>query len=138
LEWLKGAMHCPCRCGSGCGECYCGDWHSDPPDCCDPCDCHGNWTGHGCAHCNQGPGYPHGPLPPPAASPELIPGDAEPMPPTTGRPTPAPPRAPQSTRNGYVYPNGYAGAYPQRYGYNYGPGYNYNYAYGPGYGSYSR
>ncbi|MDX1945420.1 MAG: hypothetical protein SFU86_08425 [Pirellulaceae bacterium] len=42
-------------CGRGCGETYWGEWFSDPPDCCDPCDkCHGEWTGpHG--FCNLGP-----------------------------------------------------------------------------------
>jgi len=33
-------------CGMGCGEIYLGEWISDPPDCCDPCDqCTGCWTG---------------------------------------------------------------------------------------------
>src|SRR5262245_51961750 len=33
-------------CGMGCGEIYIGEWISDPPDCCDPCDqCSGCWTG---------------------------------------------------------------------------------------------
>ena len=42
-------------CGKGCGEIYMGEWISDPPDCCDPCDqCYGQWTGpHGC--CYLGP-----------------------------------------------------------------------------------
>ena len=35
------------RCASGCGEIYLGEWHADPPTC-DPCDCNGHWTGHGC------------------------------------------------------------------------------------------
>ena len=30
---------------SGCGERYYGDWYSDPPDCHDPCDRCGNFTG---------------------------------------------------------------------------------------------
>jgi len=51
----------PCGCGlaswpnpfaaltacSGCGPIYWSEWHNDPPDICDPCDCHGNWTGSG-------------------------------------------------------------------------------------------
>src|SRR5207248_598223 len=39
----------------GCGEIYCDEWKSDPPDCCDPCDrCYGQFTGpHG--YCNLGP-----------------------------------------------------------------------------------
>jgi hypothetical protein len=35
-------------CCSGCGcdeEVYWSEWHNDPPRCCDPCDCYGNWTG---------------------------------------------------------------------------------------------
>jgi len=32
-------------CASGCGEIYWGEWLSDPPDACDPCDNHGNWIG---------------------------------------------------------------------------------------------
>jgi hypothetical protein len=34
-------------CNTGCGEVYWDEWLSDPPDCCDPCDNHGNWTGLG-------------------------------------------------------------------------------------------
>jgi hypothetical protein len=26
---------------------YWSEWHNDPPRCCDPCDCYGNWTGPG-------------------------------------------------------------------------------------------
>lgn len=50
----------PCGCGPrhwpnpfahltdclGCGELYWSEWHNNPPDLCDPCDCHGYWTGH--------------------------------------------------------------------------------------------
>ena len=32
-------------CCNGCGELYWSEFHNDPPDTCDPCDCHGNWTG---------------------------------------------------------------------------------------------
>ena len=32
-------------CASGCGEIYWGEWISDPPDACDPCDDWGNWIG---------------------------------------------------------------------------------------------
>lgn len=32
-------------CGSSCGEVYWDEWLSDPPECCDPCDQHGNWIG---------------------------------------------------------------------------------------------
>jgi len=34
----------------GCGERYWGDWYSNPPECRDPCDCYGNFTG-GCSGC---------------------------------------------------------------------------------------
>ncbi len=49
------AMRRCMSCGKGCGEIYWGEWISDPPDCCDPCDqCYGQWTGpHG--YCNLGP-----------------------------------------------------------------------------------
>ena len=49
------AMRRCLSCGKGCGEIYWGEWVSDPPDCCDPCDqCYGQWTGpHG--YCNLGP-----------------------------------------------------------------------------------
>ena len=42
-------------CGNGCSDVYWGEWISDPPDCCDPCDqCFGQWTGpHG--YCRLGP-----------------------------------------------------------------------------------
>jgi hypothetical protein len=32
-------------CGGGCGEVYWGEWISDPPDACDPCDQCGNYVG---------------------------------------------------------------------------------------------
>lgn len=34
-------------CGTGCGEIYWGEWRSDPPACCDPCDSWGGYTGFG-------------------------------------------------------------------------------------------
>ena len=47
----------PCTwCGPSCGERYWGDFYSDPPDCWDPCDCHGNFTGGGCHSCRNGHG----------------------------------------------------------------------------------
>ena len=50
LAWLGG-----CLARAGCGEIYCDEWKSDPPDCCDPCDqCYGEFTGpHG--YCCLGP-----------------------------------------------------------------------------------
>src|SRR5262245_49886415 len=52
LPWLIWGK----TCGKGCGEIYWGEWVSDPPDCCDPCDqCTGCWTGHHYGPCNLGP-----------------------------------------------------------------------------------
>lgn len=31
----------------GCGELYWNEWYNDPPECCEPCDCMGNYTGPG-------------------------------------------------------------------------------------------
>ena len=48
-------------CNSGCGKYYWSDWHSEPPDCCDPCDRCGNYAGRyyegncgGCGTCGGG------------------------------------------------------------------------------------
>jgi hypothetical protein len=50
-QWLHNkATHC-----RGCGEIYWGEWLSDPPDCCDPCDACGNFTGAGVC-CDHGCG----------------------------------------------------------------------------------
>lgn len=43
-QCLKNKLSC-CK---GCGEIYWGEWISDPPDDCDPCDGHGNWVGPRC------------------------------------------------------------------------------------------
>jgi hypothetical protein len=41
-------LRCRMTACKGCGEVYYGEWVSDPPDCCDPCDrCFGQYTGHG-------------------------------------------------------------------------------------------
>jgi hypothetical protein len=51
-------------CGRSCGERYWGDFYSDPPDCWDPCDRHGNYMGGGCRNCGgnggNGGGYVNG------------------------------------------------------------------------------
>ena len=65
--WHRGPLSCifalftPAYwCGRGCGERYWGDFYSDAPDCWDPCDCHGNYTGGchsaggGCRTCGGG------------------------------------------------------------------------------------
>jgi len=57
LSWLFAQFRLrECRACSGCGEVYWGGYCSDPPDCCDPCDCYGNWTG-GCGPWAGGGGY---------------------------------------------------------------------------------
>lgn len=49
LAWLYTILH-PEKYHGGCGEVYLGDFHSYPPDCCDPCTQNGRWTGASC--CN--------------------------------------------------------------------------------------
>lgn len=44
LDHFRVGKRSGCR---GCGEVYWGEWMSNPPYCCDPCDDHGNWVGHG-------------------------------------------------------------------------------------------
>ena len=68
-------LGCAFCCDSGCGQTYWGGWHSDPPDCHDPCDQCGNYTGvpggymgggcgggcsGGCAHGGISAGYSSG------------------------------------------------------------------------------
>ncbi|MBN2024412.1 MAG: hypothetical protein JW809_16650 [Pirellulales bacterium] len=50
LTWVFEIFNPRCWDG-GCGERYWGDFHGDPPDCRDPCDRSGNWTGGPCAGC---------------------------------------------------------------------------------------
>jgi len=47
LSWLMAIFRLGC-CDYGCGERYWGDFHGNPPDCCDPCDRMGNFTGGAC------------------------------------------------------------------------------------------
>jgi hypothetical protein len=47
--WLNGR----CFCGQSCCDRYWGEWVSDPPDCCDPCNQCGNFVGPRC--CGPGP-----------------------------------------------------------------------------------
>jgi hypothetical protein len=42
---LLGALTSCCACSGCSSEVYWSEWHNDPPRCCDPCDCHGNWIG---------------------------------------------------------------------------------------------
>jgi hypothetical protein len=55
LPWLWRVLFGGGFCGDGCGELYWSEWHSDPPDCSDPCDRCGNWTAGWCA--SRGNGY---------------------------------------------------------------------------------
>jgi hypothetical protein len=76
-------------CASSCGECYWSEWFNDPPACCDPCDCYGNYAGHRHRPATLA-GY-HAPEPT-LATPEMVDGMEEmptPAIPTPGRPTPA-------------------------------------------------
>ncbi len=65
LSWLF-AIFCHGYCGEDCGELYWSDFHSEPPDCRDPCDCWGGyaanaWSGY-CGQCGQAhAGYVAGP-----------------------------------------------------------------------------
>ena len=54
LSLIFALLSGPTWCGDGCGEIYWGDFHGDPPDCCDPCDCHGNYTGVNTGPCGCG------------------------------------------------------------------------------------
>jgi len=49
-----------CWCGPTCGERYWGDFYSDAPDCRDPCDTYGNYSGGGCRNCGGPSGHTHG------------------------------------------------------------------------------
>ncbi len=37
----------------GCGELYIDPWINHPADCCDPCDCCGNYNGQSCGKCRS-------------------------------------------------------------------------------------
>lgn len=59
LSWFFAMLH-PEKYYGGCGEIYWGDFHSYPPDCTDPCNRCGKWTGQcncnawtGCNVCGQ-------------------------------------------------------------------------------------
>ncbi len=43
--WIGELLDPEAWCGGSCGEIYWGDFHGDPPDCRDPCDGCGNFTG---------------------------------------------------------------------------------------------
>ena len=79
LSWLFSIFTCGYP-DSGCGEVWWGDFHGAPPDCCDPCDRCGNFTGGpgpvgDCASGNCSPmhvGARVGNLPPSSRTPRLI------------------------------------------------------------------
>lgn len=65
--WHRGPLSCVFAlfmggywCGPSCGQRYWGDFYSDPPDCMDPCDCGGNFTGGRCHTCGNGYGQTTG------------------------------------------------------------------------------
>ena len=66
--WHRGPLSClfalfspNAWCGPSCGQRYWGDFYSDPPDCHDPCDCYGNYSGGGggggCRSCGGSAGH---------------------------------------------------------------------------------
>lgn len=77
---------------------YWGDFHGDPPDCCDPCNCMGDYTGCGdtyggcgCGNCGGAPVANHGvPTGKSYSTPEQI--DPSPSAQPTKAPTLAPPK----------------------------------------------
>jgi hypothetical protein len=88
--------------GRGCGERYWGDFYSDPPDCWDPCDCNGNYTGR-CHHCGGGysDGYGGGrpaQVMPPSDENAVPQGDRE------GNPAPKPAAQPHKAAKSYSQP----------------------------------
>ena len=46
LAAVKKGIHDKLTCGSGCGSLVLDEWFDNPPDCCDPCDAVGGWTGN--------------------------------------------------------------------------------------------
>ena len=54
LALVLSLFRCESWCGTGCGEVYWVEFHSDPPDCCDPCDRCGHFTGRQTTDCGCG------------------------------------------------------------------------------------
>lgn len=59
LDAAKRCLHDKLTCGSGCGSLVLDEWFDNPPDCCDPCDNWGGWTGNRvcppkCVSCETG------------------------------------------------------------------------------------
>ncbi|MCC6126272.1 MAG: hypothetical protein IT426_15040 [Pirellulales bacterium] len=81
LTLIFSIFNCNTWRGPSCGERYWGDFYSDPPDCCDPCDRGGNYAGRsyydsdwgsvrgygssggGCSNCNKNRAYDSQPIP---------------------------------------------------------------------------
>lgn len=73
LTWVFNLFRCGNWWGCmGCGETYWGGYCDTPPDCCDPCDCQGNWTGGTCGGGVIGGDYPMGA---PVVGPAPMPGN---------------------------------------------------------------
>jgi len=53
LSWFGRLLGMSVPCGGCDKEVYYGDWISDPPDCHDPCNCHGQYTGARGATCTS-------------------------------------------------------------------------------------
>ncbi len=100
VRWVINLGRCPCWCGPTCGETYWSEFHNDPPDCWDPCDEYGHWTGRegGCSSCKRGGGPVYEDSAPimPEGQPEMIPEGGMPAP--TAQPTLAPTQTSKSTR----------------------------------------
>jgi hypothetical protein len=104
--WYRGPLSClfalftpNCWCGPSCGERYWGDFYSDPPDCSDPCDDGGNYTGRGCHNCGGAQhGHARGYVDDgePVADEGVLTPQAERLTTPAPKPTPAPHRAVRS------------------------------------------
>jgi len=56
VAWVVRLLGCSWPCGGCDHESYWGDFYSNMPDRCEPCDCHGNWIGRGRCGCDGGGG----------------------------------------------------------------------------------
>jgi len=88
----------------GCGELYLGDFHSNPPDCCDPCDRCGQWTGGGPVM-----DYAAGPMMDYSTGPAMVSPPAAPAAPASGCPNCGKSHASVRTTN-----QGYTASQPAR------------------------
>lgn len=107
LSWLFARLTWPYAPGfAGCGERYWSPWVSDPPDCCDPCDGYGQWTGaprstgYSSMYPNQFSGAAYPSAVPMEGATGPVPGNVQ----TYRPPCPECSRSPQ-TRTGWVPPS---------------------------------